>query len=405
MPKLLQINSVVNTGSTGRIAEQIGICAIDNGWESFIAFGRSAGPSASRLIKIGNKYDQILHGVHTRLFDRHGLASTGQTKKLISQIEALQPDIIHLHNIHGYYLNYKTFFGFLAQQKAPVVWTLHDCWAFTGHCSYFSSINCIKWKTHCNKCPKTKNYPASFLLDNSYDNYKRKKEVFNKISNLTIVSVSRWLDTLVEQSFLSNHQRLVIHNGVDLKEFYPIENTEQIEDRYDLKGRKVLVAVASSWSKSKGWDDYIKLSGMLPADCTLIMVGLSKHQKQNLPSNIVGIEKTNSVHELAALYSRADVLLNLSYQETFGMTTIEGFACGTPAIVYNATASPELVTKETGYIVEPGDIKGVLAAVVEIMEKGKQYFANKCRQLAIEHYNKETRWLNYLKLYNRLMKN
>ena len=404
MPKLLQINSVVNTGSTGRIAEQIGSFVINKGWESYIAYGRAAGNSTSNLIKIGDKWDHKLHGLQTSLFDRHGLASATATVKLVKKIQSINPDIIHLHNIHGYYLNYKILFDFLAQQNIPIVLTLHDCWTFTGHCTYFSDINCLKWQTHCAKCPKKKNYPGSLFLDNSYNNFEYKKEYFNKLSNLTIVTVSHWLASMVKQSFLSNHPLQVIHNGVSLSDFYPTADTVELNAKYGVKNRKVLLAVATSWSKNKGWDDYIKLAELLPAEYVIVLVGLTKKQKKLLPPSIIGIERTENLQELARLYSHAQVLLNLSYQETFGMTTIEAAASGTPAIVYNATASPELVTNETGIIVEPGNIPGVLSAIEEIASKDKQDYKQPCHQFILNKFNKEDRFKDYFELYGSLLR-
>jgi glycosyltransferase involved in cell wall biosynthesis len=404
MPKLLQINSVVNLGSTGRIAEQIGSFVIDKGWEGFIAYGRSAGTSSSKLIKIGNNWDQKLHGLQTRLFDRHGLASAGATNLLVKVILKTNPDIIHLHNIHGYYLNYKILFDFLEKQSIPIVWTLHDCWAFTGHCTYFSDINCLKWQTHCSKCPKKKNYPGSHFLDNSFNNFKYKSEYFNKLSNLTLVTVSHWLASMVKQSFLSKHPLQVIHNGVSIHDFYPIDDTLELDSKYGFNNRKVLLAVATSWSKNKGWEDYIKLAELLPADYVIVLVGVTKKQKSLLPPGIIGIERTENLQELARLYSHAQVLLNLSYQETFGMTTIEAAACGTPAIVYNATASPELITAETGTIVEPGDIHGVLKAFEAIVSKGKLFYTQACRQFVLNKFNKEDRFKDYFELYCSLLK-
>lgn len=404
MPKLLQINSVVNKGSTGRIAEQIGSFVINKGWESYIAYGRSAGISTSNLIRVGDNWDQKLHGLQTRLFDRHGLASATATFKLVKEIQSINPDIIHLHNIHGYYLNYKILFDFLEKQSIPIVWTLHDCWAFTGHCTYFSDINCLKWQTHCSKCPKKKNYPGSLFLDNSFYNFEYKKQYFNKLSNLTIVTVSHWLASMVKQSFLSKHPLQVIHNGVSLSDFYPTANTVELNAKYGFNNRKVLLAVATSWSKNKGWEDYIKLAELLPADYVIVLVGVTRKQKSLLPSGIIGIERTENLQELAKLYGHANVLLNLSYQETFGMTTIEAAACGTPAIVYNATASPELVSDETGIIVEPGNIPGVLKAIEEIASKDKHYYIQTCRNYVLNNFNKEDRFKDYFELYNNLLK-
>lgn len=403
MPKLFQINSVLNTGSTGRIVEQIGQYAISRKWESYVGFGRSFSSSNSKKIKIGNEDELMIHGIKTRVLDEHGFGSVNSTKRLLHQIKNISPDLIHLHNLHGYYLNYPILFNYLSSANIPVIWTLHDCWAFTGHCTYFSDINCLKWKTHCDKCPKKRNYPSSIFLDNSYNNFEIKKQVFNKLPNLTIVTVSHWLATMVKESFLSSYPVAVIHNGVNLDDFYPLGWSAKINAKYGFLNRKVLIAVATSWGRNKGWEDYITLSSLLPADYVIVLVGVTQKQKKTLPNHIIGIERTENIQELAALYSHAEIVLNLSYQESFGMSTAEGFACGTPAIVYNATASPELVTKDTGIVVEPRNTNEVVTAIESICAKGKDFYAKNCRLLALDRYNKEDRFNDYFQLYNSMI--
>lgn len=221
MPTLLQINVVVNWGSTGRIAEEIGQVAMAAGWRSVIAYGRGNPTSKSELIRIGSNMDMYLHGIESRLFDNHGLASRKATRVFIEQIKALKPDVIHLHNIHGYYINYKLLFNYLAESKIPVVWTLHDCWSFTGHCAYFTFAKCDKWKTECYNCKLKKSYPFSLLFDCSKSNYVEKKQCFTTIGNLTMVPVSEWLAGLVKHSFFKGKRIECIHNGVDTHVFAP----------------------------------------------------------------------------------------------------------------------------------------------------------------------------------------
>lgn len=191
--KLLQINSIVNSGSTGRIAEEIGQTAIKAGWDSYIAYARKYGSSNSKLIKIGNNIDIKMHGLKTRMFDKHGLASKNATRNFITEIEKIKPDIIHLHNIHGYYINIEILFKYLKYSNIPIVWTLHDCWPITGHCTHFAFIGCEKWKSQCNNCPQKNSYPSSWLFDRSEKNFNLKKELFTSLPNLTLVPVSKWL--------------------------------------------------------------------------------------------------------------------------------------------------------------------------------------------------------------------
>ena len=401
--KVLQINTVVNSGSTGRIIEEIGQMAIASGWESYIAYGRNKRPSTSKLIRIGNDKDIMLHGLQTRLFDRHALGSRNATYDFIQQIQDIKPDIIHLHNLHGYYINIEILFEFLKKAKTPVLWTLHDCWPITGHCTYFSYVGCLKWKTECYKCPQKTRYPASNFIDRSKKNFILKKELFNSINNLTLVPVSQWLSGILKESFLQTYPRKIIHNGINTEVFKPSE-VSNFRIKYGFDNKFILLGIASVWEPRKGLIDFIKLSKQLDSDYQIVLVGLTDKQIKQLPDNILGIERTENIETLVQIYSTADIVLNLSYEETFGLTTVEGFACGTPGIVYNATASPELVDESTGLIVEPGDIKGLRGAIMQIKKKGKQYYSKSCISRVHRLYKKEDKYQEYIDLYQSLLK-
>jgi glycosyltransferase involved in cell wall biosynthesis len=400
--KLLQINSVVHFGSTGRIAEEIGQTAIAAGWKSFIAYGRNDRPSQSELIKIGNDWDIKMHGFQTRMFDRHGLGSKSATKELIGKIKEISPDIIHLHNIHGYYVNIEILFNYLQIINIPVVWTFHDCWPITGHCSYFTFVGCEKWKKKCYDCPQITSYPASWLVDRSEKNFQLKNELFTSLPNLTLVPVSNWLSGILKESYLKNYPIKLIHNGINTDVFNPSFSSD-FRTKHSLENKFILLGVASVWSPRKGLKDFIELSKHLNSDYQIVLVGLSRKQIEHLPENILGIERTESVVELANMYSEADIVLNLSYEETFGLTTVEGFACGTPSIVYNATASPELIDESTGLVVEPGDINELMEAIIQIKENGKQFYSEACVNRAHRLYKKEDRYQDYIELYNSLL--
>ncbi len=403
MPSLLQINSNANIGSTGRIAEQIGQLVQNIGWNSFIAYGRSTNASKSQLLRIGGCKDVYYHGVSSLLLDNHGLVSTNATKRFIDQIKIINPDIIHIHNLHGYYLNYRVLFDYLSVADKPVVWTLHDCWAFTGHCSHYSDIDCQKWKRQCENCPKKHNYPKSLFLDHSSYNYQIKKKCFNSVKNLTLVPVSHWLEDEVKKSFLKDNSIRCILNGVDIEQFHISENNALTRNEYGLNDKKVLLGVATAWGPRKGWQDYIRLSQMLSDDYKIVMIGVTDKQEKQLPQNILTIKRTENVKKLADLYSIADVVLNLSDEESFGLTTAEGFACGTPSIVYNCTASPELITKDTGMVIQKGDINALFNAVNNIISMGKNYYQEKCRKRAVEFYDKNKNYNEYLELYKELI--
>lgn len=391
--------------STGRIVEEIGDAIISEGWESYVGYGRAARKSSSQLIKIGTDWDIRMHGVKTRLFDGQGLGSKRATEAFLEEVKKLSPDLIHIHNIHDYYINYPVLFRFLQSSNIPVVWTFHDYWPVTGHCAYFSIVNCDKWETECNNCPQKTVYPASYFMDGSRANFRLKKKYFNSLSKMVLVPVSEWVGDNLKRSFLSAHKILVVNNGVDVNVFKPCLDVKQIREKYDIGNRFMLLGVATAWSYSKGMQDYFELSSMLELDVAIVMVGLTAKQLKLLPSNIIGIERTENLSELAALYSSADIVLNLSYQETFGMTTVEGMACGTPGIVYNCTASPELISPETGFVVEPGDMKGIISAISTIKEKGKSYYSKACRERVLQYYNKDDRYKDYIALYKELLKN
>ena len=297
MKTLLQINSVVNSGSTGRIAEEIGQTAIAAGWESYIAYGRNNRPSKSELIKIGNDQDIILHGLQTRLFDRHGLGSKSATQDLVERIEKIKPDIIHLHNIHGYYINIEILFKYLQGTNIPVVWTFHDCWPITGHCSYFTFVECEKWKTQCFSCPQKTDYPASWLIDRSEKNFKLKKKLFTSLPNVTLVPVSNWLSGILEESFMQNFPLKVIHNGIDTEVFRPSAGETVFHKKHCLENKFILLGVASVWSPRKGLKDFIALSKLLDNDFQIVSVWLTRKQIEQLPDSILGIERTESVEE------------------------------------------------------------------------------------------------------------
>lgn len=406
MPILLQINSVNNWGSTGRIVEQIGQLALSKGWNSYVAYGRGLSDSQSELIRIGNKLDIYCHVIQTRLFDNHGLASTSATKELINKIQEIKPNIIHLHNIHGYYLNYKILFQYLAQTKVAVVWTLHDCWSLTGHCSYFSFIQCDKWEKQCFQCPEKRTYPTSYLFNRSKQNYKDKKAAFTSLPHLTIVPVSDWLAGLIRKSFLNKYPIHRIYNGVDLNVFKPRRDNNPIKEKLGITSKKMLLGVANVWTVRKGLYDYLALRQELPDDYVIVLIGLDEKQIRSLPKGVIGIKRTDNAHELAAYYSAADVVLNLSYEETFGLTTIEGLACGTPCVGYNRTATPELISENTGFVVEAGNIDKLLKAIEQVIkEKGNDFTVEQCRKRAERGFDKNDCYQEYLDLYEQLLKN
>jgi len=400
--KLLLIGSSLNYGSPGHICESIGFQAMEDGWTVYQAHGvRYSRPSKLITYQVCSRLGELRHAVNSYLFDSHGLSSKKETNKLVNWIESIEPDVINLHNLHGYYLNYEILFKFLSEYNKPIVWTMHDFWPITGHCVHFDYIGCNKWKTGCYNCPQYKSYPTSLFIDRSKQNYLRKLSCFTSVRNMTIISVSNWVGSIYRQSFLNKYPIKTIYNGINTSIFSYTES--DLRSRLNIVDQFVLLGVASPWYKLKGYDDYMKLSQLLPDDCVIIMIGLDKKQISALPKNIIGIERIDNQAELAQFYSMADIVLNLSYQETFGMTTIEGMSCGTPSIVYDRTASPELVTTQTGKIVEAGNIVGLLNAILLIRDKKRSHYSAKCREWAKSQFDEYNQYKKYIELYNNLI--
>lgn len=403
MPSIIQICVEGNTGSTGRIAEEIGILAMEKGWNSYIAYGRFPRPSKSKLIKIGGKTGIYFHVFLTRLFDMHCLGSFFATRKLLKRIKEINPDIIHLHHLHGYYINIKLLFNYLKNTSIPVVWTFHDCWSFTGHCAYFDFVQCEKWKTLCYDCPQKSEYPASILFDRSTKNYLLKKELFTSVTNMTVVPVSNWLGKLVKESFLKNMHVKVIYNGVDTDLFKPQHNGVPVREKYNIGDKFMIIGVASTWERRKGLMDFIRLSSILNDDEVIVLIGLNKNQLKSLPENIIGLTRTDSRQELIDLYSASDLFINPTWEDNFPSTNIEALSCGTPVVTYKTGGSIEAVTIETGFIAEKGDIDAVAGFIKTVKNRTKGFYSDACIKRSNDYYSKKDRFNEYFQLYDQLL--
>lgn len=337
--KIVQINTFAN-GSTGSIMMSIHKSLLEKGYESYVVWGRGRNSKNNHEIRIGTKLEIWFHVLYARLTGKVGLASKRATKNLVKKLETIKPDIIHLHNIHGYYINIKILFDYIKNNDIKVIWTLHDCWPFTGKCPYFEVANCYKWKTQCRNCPQLNTYPKSFT-DYTFYNYKLKKELFN-IKNMTIVTPSIWLSNIVKSSFLKDKNIVVINNGIDTK-IFKILKEEQLyfRKKYNLQNKKIILGVASPWTARKGLKDFIELSKIISDDYKIVLVGLSKKQIKKLPLNILGIERTNNVYELVDIYNSSDLLFNPTYEDNYPTVNLEAVACGLPIITYNTGGSSE----------------------------------------------------------------
>lgn len=360
--KIVQINVVCN-GSTGKIMCDIAKELDRIGYESYCFFGRGKANEKLNCIKFNSNLSVYFHLFLARLgFNGHG--SYFATKKLIKRIKEINPDVIHLHNIHGYYLNLKLLFNYLKNEyQGKIIWTLHDCWVFTGHCAYFTIAKCDKWKKECYNCPQLSCYPKQ-LFDTTKREYLFKKELFSNINNLTLITPSMWLKKLVEKSFLKQYETKVIYNGIDLNIFKPTYD-EKIYDKYHIpRDKKIILGVANVWEKRKGLDDFINLSNNLSNDFFIVLIGINKKQLKNLTGNMLGIGRTDNVEELVKLYSISTVLFNPTYEDNYPTVNIESIACKTPIITYDSGGCKEQVNNfNYGYIVSEKDYDRIIKII------------------------------------------
>ncbi|MBR4838092.1 MAG: glycosyltransferase [Bacteroidales bacterium] len=399
MPKIVQINTALNCGSHGRIVEQISHVGAGRGFDTTIVHGaRYVNKSQFADIQTTTKNQERLNGMRSLLFDAHGLGLKCATKSLITKLEEIKPDIVHLHNIHGYYLNYQILFDYLAKSGVPVVWTLHDCWSITGHCSQFENYNCDKWKTQCHDCQYIMDWYPKSLIDRSRRNFELKKQCFTSVKNMTIVPVSHWLEDKVKQSFLAKYPIKVINNGVDISSFRPSEASGKISSN-----KFMILGVASNWDDDKGVQEFIKLSDNVYYQ--VVMVGVKDELKQKLPKSIIAVSRTNNQQELAEYYSLADVFVNPTYKDTFPTVNLEALACGTPVITYKTGGSPESITPETGIVVDKGDFEQLCTAIEVVRKNGKHCYSDSCRERAVKFYNKDDRFKDYIDLYENILDN
>lgn len=392
--KIVAINTVASdSNAPGGIMSQICKAAMGRGDIVLAVYGRGDAPQDVPNVRVGNDIDILLHAVKSRLYDSSGRHSIVSTKRLIRLLAEFSPDIVHLHNLHGYYINYPLLMQWLKQTGVPVVWTLHDCWAYTGHCAYYTYNRCHEWKRGCRECLFKNAYPKSILASDAEYNFKLKKDLFTTLPNLTIVPVSEWLAKEVGQSFLQQVPRVIIPNGVDTDKFRPRSTSR--EKKCSVLG------VAAKWDSRKNFEFFIGLANLLP-DIKITVVGSTTlRQRKIAPKNITIIDRISDRYALSEIYSSVDIFINPSMEETFGMTTIEAMACGVPVIVNNSTAMAEIVTAETGFAVNIDSLDEVQNAIKCIMRKLEAYRLS-CRNHAVKNYSMVQMTDNYLDVYDRL---
>ena len=394
--KVLFVNLVYGTGSTGKIIADIMSLLKKYGNDVKALYGTGARSDNADAVKVSGKTEYYFHNAVSRFTDHAGLYSWAATRRLIREIKMFQPDLIHLHTLHGFYVNYEMLFDFLKKANIPVVWTLHDCWTFTGHCTHFSQAKCIQWQTECRNCKLLRRYPQCYLKGDVKRNYLRKKSAFTGVKNLIITTPSKWLAAQVERSFLKDYPRVVIPNGIDRAIFYP--RTSDLRAKYHLKDKKIILGVANAWNARKGFADLLTLAECLGSEYQVVLIGLSEKQLFNIPKRVLGILRTANQTELAQWYSVADVFVNPTYEETFGLTTVEAQACGTPVVVYETDGCPETVAPGNGCLIQQGNIRALEEAVRSIVKSNLRADSRK-----MEQFDRYKVYQSYIELYEKAL--
>lgn len=398
--KILMINVVCGIKSTGRICTDLATALEKKGHEVRIAYGRESVPKEFEkyAVHIGNNLDVKLHGVRARLLDKAGFGSRKVTNRFIDWVKEYNPDVIHLHNLHGYYINVEVLFNYLKNCGKKIIWTLHDCWAFTGHCAYFDYIGCEKWKTGCRECPQKKEYPESLWLDGSEKNYIIKQKLFTEIRNLTLVTPSKWLAELVKQSYLKQYPVEVIHNGIDTSVFRPTKS--DLRKQYNLENKKVVLGVAANWDRRKGLNYLERLSWLLEPSYRIVVIGVTLKQKNALPENMIGIIHTNNVQELVKWYSTADIVINPTLEDNYPTVNLEALSCGTPVITFKTGGSPESVIGiETCELVTQ---EKSAESIKKLIDPAIKAFITINRESYVKGLSKESAVLQYIKVIENI---
>lgn len=391
--KILIINSVPY-GSTATISCNIAKIAREAGNEAQVAFGYSYHPiQGFDFIKIGGYLDKGLHLMLSRITGLHGVFSHFATWRFIRQMKKYNPDIIHIHNLHGWYINIPMLVKYINENNKPVVWTLHDCWAFTGHCPYYDMAGCQKWKQECNHCPSYKTYMKSYV-DSSKIMFRLKKKWFSSMKNLTLVTPSQWLADQVKESYLKDKRCIVINNGIDLSKFKINTDYKKETEVFNILG------VAFGWNDPrKGLDVFIKLSDLLGHEYKITLIGTDDAVDKMLPSSIKSIHQTQNQEEMISIYNKSDVFVNPTREENFPTVNIEALACGLPVITFNTGGSPEIPDETCGVVVPKNDINALVDAIQTM--KLHPIPREVCRQRAMK-FDKTEKFKEYIDLYKHL---
>ena len=397
--RVVGINSVPY-GSTSKIMFSVLDTAKKYGWESLSTTGFSWVRCNRKDYFVTSGFAaKAVHMFLSRISGYHGVFSIVSTMRLIKRIKDSQADLIHLHNLHGWYINLPILFNYLKRKRIHVVWTLHDCWSFTGHCPHFSMIYCNKWKTGCFQCPQYRKYPQSYV-DRSKIMWKMKKKWFTGLNDMVIVTPSQWLFSLVKQSYLKGYETKVINNGVNLSVFKPCYSS--FRDDYKIENQFMILGVAFEWGNAKGLDVFVQLANELEDRYRIVLVGTDDYIDKILPKNIISIHRTQNQEELAKIYTAADVFVNPTREEVFGLVNVEALACGTPVVTFDTGGSPECIDSSCGFVVPYNNVEAMQNSIENICIN-QPFLEDACIKRA-NKFSAEKQNLEYIRLYEDCVK-
>ena len=389
--KVVQINISCQSGSTGKICAAVGELLTQRQVENHVLYNNDS-CEMDNAVKYTDAKSIKLSALSSRVFGNWGFEGKASTHRLLALLDKIEPDIIHLHNLHSHACNLELLFSWIKRHNIKVFWTMHDCWAFTGYCMHYDMIGCDKWRTGCGKCPQKKNY--SWFFDRSASLYEKKKQLTRHL-DLTLIAPSQWTAEQTRKSFLSNYPVKVIYNGIDLNVFRPVES--DIRSRYRLENKRVVLGVAFGWDRRKGLDVFVRLAGSLGDSYRVVLVGTNDTVDAGLPGNICSIYRTTNQEELAALYTAADVFVNPTREEVLGLTNIEALACGTPVITFDTGGSPETIDETCGAVVPKDDVAALTDEIRRVCETAP-YSSQACRSRALLFDGRE-KFREYCELY------
>lgn len=395
---ILEINSCT-IGSTGRIMRMVAETARNSGFTVYTSSpvqGNEEKIKSKNHIYIGNLIDKRIHLLLAKATGYHGCFSHIATAIFLMKVDKIKPNLIHIHNLHNCYINIPMLFAYIKKRNIPVVWTLHDCWSFTGHCPYYDFVQCDKWQVECHDCPQLARYPYAYV-DNTRRMFNKKREMFTG-ANIVLVPPSKWLGEEIKKSFLNCYPIKVINNGIDLDIFKPINS--DFRKQYNIENKIIILGVAGSWAQRKGLDVFVRLAEELPTKYQIVIVGVGEDEKAKLPQNIIAITRTSNQKELAKIYSSSDFYLNPTREENFPTTNLEALACGIGIITYNTGGSPEIVDKDTGIVVDKDDYNSLITIICSL--ERKPFNADKCRKRALQ-YEKEKKYKEYVELFEAIL--